>query len=157
MQLEGDFIECGVWYGILSKTICEYADFKENQRDFYLIDTWGPLPGSHKNYQVDVFSQVESRFSMYPSVKLVRGAVPTVLEQIPSTKIAYLSLDMNGGLPELAALKFFYPKIVKGGIIYFDDYGWNYPELRKVVDDFFSDKPETLLHFPSGNSIVIKV
>ena len=83
--------------------------------------------------------------------------MPTVLEQIPSTKIAYLSLDMNGGLPELAALKFFYPKIVKGGIIYFDDYGWNYPELRKVVDDFFSDKPETLLHFPSGNSIVIKV
>jgi hypothetical protein len=63
---------------------------------------------------------------------------------------------MNGGLPELAALNFFYPKMVKGGVIYFDDYGWGYPELRKVVDEFFSDKPETLLHFPSGNSIVIK-
>jgi hypothetical protein len=94
---------------------------------------------------------------MYPSVNLVRGLVPTVLQQIPSTKIAYLALDMNGSLPELAALDFFYPKMVKGGIIYFDDYGWNYPELRKVVDEFFSDKPETLLHFPSGNSIVVKV
>jgi O-methyltransferase len=157
LQLEGDFIECGVWYGVLSKTICEHADFKQNQRNFFLIDTWGDLPGSHKNYQADIFNQVEARFSMYPKVKLIRGLVPTVLDQVASEKIAYLSIDMNGSLPELAALNFFYPKMVKGGIIYFDDYGWPYPELRKVVDEFFSDKPETLLHFPSGNSIVVKV
>lgn len=44
-----------------------------------------------------------------------------------------------------------------GGIIYFDDYGWDYPELRHVVDKFFADKKESLLHFPSGNSIVVKL
>ncbi len=157
LQIEGDFIECGVWHGFLSKTICEYTDFQNQNREFYLVDTWGGSLENHKNYQEDIFGQVEARFSMYPSVNLVRGLVPTVLQQIPSTKIAYLALDMNGSLPELAALDFFYPKMVKGGIIYFDDYGWNYPELRKVVDEFFSDKPETLLHFPSGNSIVVKV
>jgi len=43
------------------------------------------------------------------------------------------------------------------GIIYFDDYGWGYPKLRKTVDEFFKDKPETLLHSPSGNSIVVKL
>ena len=64
---------------------------------------------------------------------------------------------MNSSEPELETLKYFYKKLVKGGIIYFDDYGWSYPELRKVVDEFFSDKPETLLHFPSGNSIVVKI
>ena len=156
LKLEGDFVECGVWHGTLSKTICEYADFKSNNRKFYLVDTWGGSPENHPNYQVDIFDQVKTRFSMYPSVQLVRGSVPTILEQIPSSQIAYLSLDMNGSLPELAALNFFYPKMVRGGVIYFDDYGWNYPELRKVVDEFFSDKPETLLHFPSGNSLVIK-
>jgi O-methyltransferase len=154
--IEGDFIECGVWHGALSKTICEYADFKSNNRKFYLVDSWGGEFENHPKYDLDIFNQVKARFSMYPQVKLVRGLVPEVLEQIPSTKIAYLSIDMNGGLPELAALNFFYPKMVKGGVIYFDDYGWGYPELRKVVDEFFSDKPETLLHFPSGNSIVIK-
>jgi hypothetical protein len=47
--------------------------------------------------------------------------------------------------------------VVPGGIIYFDDYGWGYPDLREVVDEFFYDKPESLLHFPSGNSIVVKI
>ena len=73
------------------------------------------------------------------------------------SKIAYLAIDMNSSEPELETLKYFYKKLVNGGIIYFDDYGWEYPELRKVVDEFFSDKPETLLHFPSGNSIVVKI
>jgi hypothetical protein len=64
---------------------------------------------------------------------------------------------MNGSEPERAALEYFYDRVVSGGVIYFDDYGWGYPELRKVVDNFFADKPEELLHFPSGNSIVVKI
>ena len=64
MGIQGDFVECGVNYGALSKTICEYVDFKGTGRTFYLIDTWGAFPGSHKNYQVDIFDRVEARFSM---------------------------------------------------------------------------------------------
>jgi O-methyltransferase len=63
---------------------------------------------------------------------------------------------MNSSEPERKALEHFYPKMLSGGIIYFDDYGWGYPELRKVVDEFFSNKPEKLIHFPSGNSIIVK-
>ena len=64
---------------------------------------------------------------------------------------------MNSSEPELATLERFYDRMVPGGIIYFDDYGWQFPELRRVVNLFFKDKPEKLLHFPSGNSIVVKV
>jgi len=64
---------------------------------------------------------------------------------------------MNGDIAERATLEKYYDKMVKGGIIYFDDYGFGmYAKLRATVDEFFSDKPETLLHFPGGNSIVIK-
>ena len=47
--------------------------------------------------------------------------------------------------------------MVPEGITYFDDYGWGYPELRKAISTFLADKPEELLHFPSGNSILIKI
>jgi hypothetical protein len=54
-------------------------------------------------------------------------------------------------------LELLYEKVVKGGIIYFDDYGWGEKsKQREVVDDFFKDKREKLIHFPSGNSIIIK-
>jgi len=156
----GDFVECGVWYGVLSKTICEYLNMKEfKDRKFYLVDTFGSMPGSHSSldYQKDIYQNVKDRFSNYPAVQLIRGVVPECLSEIKSSRIAYLAIDMNSSQPELATLEYFYDKMVRGGVIYFDDYGWGYPELRKVVDQFFSDKPETLLHFPSGNSIVIKI
>ena len=71
--------------------------------------------------------------------------------------MAFLSIDMNSSEPELAALEYFYDKMVPNGIIYFDDYGWGFPDLRRVIDNFLVDKPEKLLHFPSGNSILIKI
>lgn len=159
IHLEGDFIECGVWYGVLSKTICEYTDFGSQNRNFYLVDSWGKMPGSHENanYQEDIYDIVKKAFSKWPNVSLIRGLVPEALSRIPSKKVAYLSIDMNGSEPEKAALEYFYDKVVPGGVIYFDDYGWGYPELRTVVNKFFADKPESLLHFPSGNSIVVKL
>jgi len=89
-------------------------------------------------------------------VKLIRGLVPDALSLVDTQKVAYLAIDMNGSKPERAALEHFYPKVVTGGVIYFDDYGWNYPELRATVDEFLSDKPESLLHFPNGTAILIK-
>lgn len=99
----------------------------------------------------------KERFKTYSNVELIRGWIPEILEKIPITSIAYLSIDMNGFLAERKTLERYYDMVVPGGIIYFDDYGWNFPKLRETVDDFFSDKPEKLLHFPSGNSIVVKL
>ena len=157
LTLEGDFVECGVWYGILSRTMCSYVDFNQLERKFYLFDTWGEQAGSHSSYKDDIFAVVKSRFSDFNNVHLVRGLVPDVLDKVKIEKIAYLSIDMNGSIAERLTLERFYEKVVPGGIIYFDDYGWEYPELRKTVDAFFSDKPESLLHFPSGNSIIVKL
>lgn len=156
--LEGDFVELGVWYGLLSKSICDYVDFENYQKKFYLIDSWGKMEGSHSNpaYHQDIFSKVRDRFKNFKNVELIRGIVPDVLELLPARKIAFLAIDMNGSKPERAALEFCYSKITPGGVIYFDDYGWGYPELRHEVNDFFKDKPEKPLHFPTGNSIIIK-
>jgi O-methyltransferase len=158
-SVEGDFIECGVWWGILSKTICEYMSPDAFQtRRFYLVDTWGEMEGSHHDpdYSADIYEDVRERFSQYPGVMLVRGVVPQILSSIPTGKVAYLSIDMNGSEAELAALKFYWPKLSVGAVVYLDDYGWNYPELRSVIDLFLIDKPEQLLIFPSGNAVIIK-
>ena len=161
LKLEGDFVECGVWYGFLSRVICQYVDFETHpNKKFYLVDTWGDPEDNdknHCNYKEDVFEVVKERFKDYPNIEFVRGFVPDILNSIQPRKISYLSIDMNGAIAERKTLERYYDLIVPGGVIYFDDYGWNYPELRNTVDEFFSDKPEKLLHFPSGNSIVVKL
>jgi hypothetical protein len=157
-DLEGDFVELGVFYGHLSKVILNFDTELLNNRDYYLVDPWGSFEFDFSNplYNEDIYEIVKSRFKPYPKVKLIRNMVPDALNEIPSQKIAFLMIDMNGFEAELAALHFFYPKMVTGGIIYFDDYGGRWPKLREVVDKFFEDKPEELLTFASPNAIVIK-
>ena len=154
-SLDGDFVDCGVCYGILPKTVCEYIDFATLEKTYFLVDPWGETPEGGL-YKVDIYDEVRARFAEYPNVKLIRGLVPEVLKYVNPEKVAFLAIDMNGSKPERAALEHFYPKMVRGGVIYFDDYGWNYPELRATVAEFLSDKPESLLHFPNGTAILIK-
>jgi hypothetical protein len=157
-SIDGDFVELGVWYGLLSHVMCNYIDIDKTNKTFWLVDSWGKIEGSHPNpaYEKDIYHIVNERFRKWKNVKLIRGLVPEALNEISSSKIAYLGIDMNSSKPERLALEFFYDKIQPGGVIFFDDYGWGYPELRYEVDDFLKDKPEKLLHFPSGNSILIK-
>lgn len=156
-ELDGDFVEVGVWYGLLSRSICKYISFEKIDKKFHLFDTWGNEQSISK-YPNDVFKNVQDRFSFYPNVTLHRGLLPKSLEKVESDikKISFLSIDLNDGRPERQVLEILYERIVEGGIIYFDDYGWNYPLLRKLVNEFFEDKNETLLHFACGSSIVIK-
>ena len=163
LGVEGDFVECGVWYGVLSKVICHYLQWQNfEDKKFYLFDTWGSMPGSHphENYQADTYDIVRQRFASFPNVKLIRGVVPQSLSDISHVKkLAFIMIDLNGhndSKSERAALESLYPRLSRGGIIYFDDYGWGYPGLIDTIKDFLKDKPERLLHFPSGNSILVK-
>jgi hypothetical protein len=158
-NIPGDFVELGVFYGHLSKVIINYAPEVLNGRNFFLVDPWGNLGEkafSNYLYNEDIFEAVKSRFEGIEQIKLIRGAVPAILSKIPVTNVSFLLIDMNGHEAELAALNYFYPKMSKGGIIYFDDYGGRWPKLRKVIDDFLFDKPEELLTFASPNAIIIK-
>lgn len=158
MQVEGDFVECGVWYGVLSRALAEYTDFGASGKQMYLLDPWGGLTlGDSDSYEPDIYDAVQARFAKFSNVHMIRGLVPDTLAQVPSEKIAYLSIDMNGVEPERAALELFYPKVVRGGVIYFDDYACaGHPALKQMIDGFFADKPETIMYIPTGQGIVVK-
>src|SRR3989344_3487342 len=42
--LEGDFVECGVDRGFLSRAIVSYIDFNNLNKNFYLLDTFEGIP-----------------------------------------------------------------------------------------------------------------
>lgn len=160
-NIKGDFVECGVANGLLSKAICHYTNFQNQDRKFYLIDGWTPLRGSEIRYPAEFdgswYEFAKSRFKEFPNVEFVKGMIPEVLDALKHIeKIAYLSIDMNDGDPELDAVEFFWDRISVGGIIYFDDYLWGYPKLQENISRFAERKNVELLHIPTGNSLLIK-
>ncbi len=64
------------------------------------------------------------------------------------------SNDLNSAKPTESALDFFYPRLVPGGVILFDDYGWDaYEDTKNAIENFFTNKPGILMKLPTGQAI----
>lgn len=171
-RLEGDFVECGVDTGMLSLAICDWLDFNILERDFWLFDTFNGIPESQmteaerngigawhnrESYE-ECFAVAQANFAPWPRCKLVRGMVPDTLSAFPQgRRVAYLSIDMNIVLPEIAAIEFFWERITPGGIVLLDDYGWSTHSAQKAAFDAFAARHGVrILSVPTGQGIMIR-
>ena len=167
MELEGDFVECGVNRGSTAMSNIVYTRFEQYPgRKYYLFDTFNGLDEKVstkdeyerlKGHYEDCYGFVVRSFSPYPNVVVVRGTVPETLEQMKIERVAYLSIDMNCAYPEEKAMEYFWPKMVKGGVIVLDDYGWPMCEEQKAAADRFAKKVGAMIMcLPNGQGIIIK-
>ena len=63
-------------------------------------------------------------------------SIPEYLMENPEMKISYLNIDLDDYEATLTTLQFFYPRIVHGGIVIFDNYYKNEEDYRAVIDYF---------------------
>ena len=173
MKLNGNFVECGVGRGLISKTIATYVEFqKHSDRKFFLIDTFEGLAEEHmsdseKERQIvarmsgifkNNYERVSATFREFPNVQLFKGTVPEILTQVPAGPVAYLSIDMNNAKPEIAAAHHFWPQLVKGGMILLDDfvYGVEFHEQTQAFLAFAKEVGHEILVLPTGQGLIIK-
>jgi len=169
--LPGDFVDCGVNTGIFSRAIINYIDFNSTGKKYYLLDTFSGLDSKYSteeemNQQLNVkykknkdtlYDQVKLTFKDF-NVEIIKGSVPKTLNLVKSDKIAYLSIDMNCIQPEVDALNFFWDKMVSGGVIILDDYGYgNVTNKQKEAHDKFAKlKNVEILSLPTCQGLIIK-
>jgi hypothetical protein len=170
LHLPGDFVECGVNTGILSLAICNYIRFNETGRSFYLYDTFKGIPEEqmlpserpgrsmeNESLYEECFETARRNFAPFPKARLIRGMVPDTLTQVAIEKVCYLSIDMNIAYPEIAAIEYFWDKLVSGAIVLLDDYGWAaYYEQQLAWDAFASRKGVAIATLPTGQGLLIK-
>jgi hypothetical protein len=91
-------------------------------------------------------------------VKLIRGAVPQTLSQVPSSQVAFLSIDMNCAEPEVAALEYFWPRLVPGAPVILDDYAFAEPYRRQkdAIDGWAKQQAVPVLTLPTGQGLILK-
>lgn len=173
--VDGDFVECGVYRGDMSWVLTEMVDLAARGRTMYLYDTFAGLvdkysspadypdaPGffdvAQRAYtQAGIYEEVTARFSRKSYVRVIRGVVPDVLYDTAPAKISFLHIDMNAPEPERRALEFLYDRIVPGGVIIFDDYGWSlFKKQKQVADEFVEGKGHSILELPTGQGLAIK-
>ena len=159
-QLDGDFVECGVYAGSGIKTVLDYLGGPAFPKTFWGYDTFDyhPVAGHQFAGQRDgFFDTVCARFAGYPTVRLVKGLLPDSFSQGRPDRVAYLHIDFNNAEAELAALEALFDRIVPGGIVILDDYEWaGYREQKRREDPWFEQRGYRVFPLPTGQGLVFK-
>jgi SAM-dependent methyltransferase len=175
-RLEGDFVECGVNRGFLSSAIMDYLDWDSLGKQFYLLDTFrglderfvspedrasGAVEKNAQNLETGFYVQgieaVQATFSQWKNVSLIEGPIPETLSMVGANKIAYLHLDMNCSPPEIAAIRFFWERLVSGAPVLLDDYAfYGYVSQKIAMDRFAQEEGINILSLPTGQGLLLK-
>ncbi len=161
VQLEGDFVECGVYRGTGIKTVIDYLGGKAFPKRFFGYDTYDyhPVEGHRFEGQKEgLYEQVQARFEGYEQVTLVKGLIPESFATECPARIAYLHIDLNSAEGEIAALEILFDRVVPGGVIILDDYEWaGIYRIQKVAEDAWFDKRRyRVFPLPTGQGLVLK-
>jgi O-methyltransferase len=166
-NLEGDFVECGVNRGGYSRAILNYVDLRAVHKTLYLLDTFRGLVdesltdeerllGRTAGGYDECYADVVRTFAGQP-VEIIRGTIPGTLPLVTSPKIAYLSIDMNCVQPEIAAIEYFWPRLVRGGVVVHDDYAMPaFVQQKRALDAFAERNRVRVLTLPTGQGLLFK-
>ena len=164
-----NLVECGVEWGYTAffalKTLTN-NDKKMNSFSMHLYDAWQDMREDelleseywHVNLykNLDIESTKKNLIEFKENLIFHQGYIPDSLMKKPDPPdtIFYLHIDLNSAKPTESALEFFYPRLVAGGVILFDDYGWDaYEDTKNTIENFFEDKPGLLMKIPTGQAI----
>ena len=174
-MLEGDFVECGTFKGDMAWFITQLVDLNKANKQFYLYDTFN---GFSEKYTTDedypdspgfiayanqfykdpsLYPYVHDRFKDQNNVHVIKGTVPDMLLQNSPEKIAFMHIDLNSPAAEIGTLELLFPRLVSGGMVVFDDYGWKvFYKQKDAEDEFMNKRDYTILELPTGQGLVVK-
>jgi hypothetical protein len=108
-------------------------------------------------YYANSVDNVRANFAEWKNVRIIAGTVPETLDQVDASAVAYLHIDMNCAPPEVAALRYFWPRLTPGAFVLLDDYAnRGRDEQRLAMDGVASDLGVAICTLPTGQGLIIK-
>lgn len=165
-SLPGVFAECGVYKGGTALLLARVL--KGSAKTLYLFDSFKGLPPpnpAHDNFYGDGFftdasaDAVRELLTDYQgSIDIREGWIPDTFVGLEESRYAFVHIDVDLYQSALDCCHFFYPRVVPGGIVLFDEYALPAARGEKdAVDEFFADRPEAVITLPTGQAMVIKL
>ena len=131
-KAEGEIWECGVYKGGTANALAGFG------RILRLFDTFEGMPEVSK---YDNFHKKGDFETSVPNIKgalIYKGFIPNTFKGLEDCKIGFAHIDVDIYQSVLDCCEFIVPRLVKGGIIIFDDYGFRTCRgAKKAVDEYF--------------------
>lgn len=163
-RLGGAMAEAGVLMGGSARLICE----AKGHATLHLFDTFdGPLEDReaappvraaelrrHFGAIAGQAGVVRQLLAPYPGHRLHPGIFPATAAGLEDERFSFVHLDMDLASSTRAALEFFHPRLVPGGILLGDDY--EDPGVRGVFEQFFAGRTDTVIELPWGQVMIVR-
>jgi hypothetical protein len=154
-DLEGDFVECGVFHGMsaffmakeckthlhLFDSLQGVTDFTEYDNEFYREMPW-----------VTDINTLNKTMEQFDNYTLHVGEFPFEFDQV--SKISLLHIDVDNYNPTKTALEGLWGKVVPGGVVIVDFHDSVATGAEKATRDFFEG--HDILVMPTGKAIIVK-
>lgn len=162
---QGAMAELGVYKGetalllhaLAPKRILHLFDTFEGFRPEDLTKETGEAATYKPHHFADTsVESVKEKLNNHPNIKFYKGDFATQFYLVENEKFALVSIDVDLAKPTDEGLRFFYPRLLPGGVIFIHDYNPKWPELMRVVDDFLKEIPENaMLASDKDSSLII--
>jgi O-methyltransferase len=179
-RIPGDVVECGVWRGGAMQAVARaFHSVGDTSRDLHLFDTFEGMPSPTEQdvrhdgvpaanllarasrhraiWAVASLEDAQEGFTHVPypaeKIRYVKGRVEeTIPEQAPE-HISILRLDTDWYESTRHELEHLYPRLVSGGVLFIDDYGY-WQGSRLATDEFLGRTKERLFLVRTGSGRV---
>lgn len=168
LRVTGDVAECGTYKGASAFFLARRIQEAGGGRRLCLFDSFAGLsPPDQRDgdwWQAGNLSATSEavRSTLAPLgdlsfVDIYDGWIPLRFSEVANRRFCLVHIDVDLLAPTRDSLEFFYPRLSKGGIMVFDDYGHqSCPGVTFVVDAFMAGKPEPIVNLASGGAIIVK-
>jgi hypothetical protein len=157
--------EFGVYKGGSARLLCGV----KAARPLHLFDTFGEHGGmpavrpdidtTHRqgDFADSRLPEVNALLAGQPGVHVHAGFFPGTAAGLEAEKFSFVHLDVDIYQSTLDGLKFFYPRLVPGGILVSHDYSYRpTPGVKRAFDEYFAGTGRTVLRLWDTQCVVVK-
>jgi len=162
----GAVAECGSYVGVSAWFIANEIQGET----FYLFDSFEGLsvptdkdhsPEGVQQWMKGDLSATEDALRChlkgFSNIHIMKGWIPERFPEVRHERFKLVHIDVDLYEPTYESLAFFYERLVPTGVVIMDDYGFkNCPGAYAAANEFMAEKPESIIHLPTGQGIIIK-
>jgi O-methyltransferase len=165
---EGAIMEVGTWKGGSGALICKCAKYNNIKDDIYLCDTFAGVvktsnkdslyvDGEHSDTNIDTVNNLLGELNI-DNVRILKGIFPDdTSNEVIHDKFRMCHIDVDVYQSAKDVLEWIWPKMVIGGVVIFDDYGFDRCNgIARLVDRYMNYNDRIIIYNLNGHAIMIK-